>query len=157
MTRPVTVPTGIGIRAALRELSDTGGDEILVVDSRRRPVGVFAGERVAAEWCPEGRRTVRVGAAGEESDPEGWPLPVPTPSRVDELTVPIRAQVAAGATIAQACAAMVSAGCARAAVVSSSGRLVGVVTSGAVLTWIARSARQRVGVAGGDASTRLGD
>lgn len=139
MTRPVTVPSGIGIRAALAELTEAGGDEIVIVDRRRRPLGVIAGQRVAAEWCPH--PADRASSPGSETDPEGWPLPVPTPSRVDELMVPIRARLAAGASIARACALLATEGCARAAVVSSSGRLVGIVTASAVLGWVARAVR----------------
>lgn len=137
MTRAVTVPSGVGIRAALVELSEAGGEEIIVVDDSLRPVGVFAGERIAAEWCPE--RVGRGSSPGEEADPDGWPLPAPTPSRVDELMVPVRARLAAGASIAEACALMASSGCSRAAVIGEKGRLVGVVTAGSVLFWVARA------------------
>lgn len=137
MTRAVTVPSGVGIRAALVELSEAGGEEIIVVDDSRRPVGVFAGERIAAEWCPQ--RVERGSSPGEEADPDGWPLPAPTPSRVDELMVPVRARLAAGASIAEACALMASSGCSRAAVIGENGRLVGVVTAGSVLFWVARA------------------
>lgn len=142
MTPPVAIPVGIGAHAARLELADSGCEEIFVVDASFRPLGVCANEPVATEWCPSELslpRRARPGA--EECDPEGWPEPTPTATRVDDIMVPIRARIAAGSSIAHACALMAGAHCTRAAIVNASGRLIGLVTASSVLAWIASSVR----------------
>lgn len=146
VTNPRTVPSGIGARTARLELAEPACEEVVVVDEAFHPIGVFGNEAVLGEWYPDVRLPGWYApASGDETDPEGWPLPIRTPTRVDDLMVPVRALVAAGSSISAACQAMMQARCTRALVVSSAGRLIGVLTASAVRSWISQPERAPAG------------